>query len=530
MAIRMTPDHPQEPDPRKRPQPDQPGPQPQPQPEKKGPFAGIPVWARWLPLLLWFLIKKPKYLVPVLIGIGIYYLFVKPTWNRILNFEYAAQEDGYSYGAELSEEEYDKAFVYEPLSVGAGGLPIRVSMENFAPQILHQGRQGSCSGWASAYGARTISYAQSMGSSPDQVAFSPSFLYNQIALPRCQGAYLRNAMEFMTKVGALPFKDFGYTDESCQIMPDPFDQQQAAEYRIKGYTRLSRGASNYQPDVQAVKQHLAQNAPVVIGMMVGQSFQHSMRGQALWRPSEQDYAGYGLGGHAMCLIGYDDEVAGGSFRVMNSWGERWGDDGFSWIRYSDFEQFAKEAYGLYPEGRTKKFDKERLEVTFGLVDNATQSLIPLQQVDEISFRTDRPLPKGSRFKIIVDNAIECYIYVLGMEATGSSYVLFPYTNKHSPYCGITGQRLFPKDYSMELDAVGNRDYMAVIVSKDPLPIDQVNQIMNRDTRSDYTERLVEALYEQFVLSCDFEVDGAVRLSCPIGERNALGMVIEVDKG
>ncbi|MDH3243011.1 MAG: C1 family peptidase [Saprospiraceae bacterium] len=529
MAIRMTPDHPQEPDPRKRQQPDRPT-QPD-QGEQKGPLAGIPIWVRWLPLLLWFLIKKPKYLLPVLIGLGIYYFLVKPTWNQILNFEYTAQDEGYSYGAELSEEEYDKAYVFEPLSVGAGGVPVRVDLEDFSPQILHQGRQGSCSGWASAYAARTISYAQATGSAPDQVAFSPSFLYNQIALPRCQGAYLRNAMEFMTKVGALPFKDFGYTDETCQIQPDPYDQQTAAAYKIKGYTRLSRGANDYQPDLFAVKQHLAQNAPVVIGMMVGQSFQHAMMGQALWRPSQQEYAGFGLSGHAMCLVGYDDEVAGGAFRVMNSWGERWGDGGFSWIRYSDFEQFTKEAYGLYPEGRAnvKKFDRDRLEVTFGLVDNATTSLIPLEQINEITFRTERPLRKGDRFKIIVDNAIECYIYVLGMETTGSSYVLFPYTEKHSPYCGITGQRLFPKDYSMELDVVGNRDYMAVIVSKDPLNIDQVNRQMNQNTRADYTERLVEALFDQFVLSCDFDVDGAVRLDCPIGERNALGMVIEVDK-
>ena len=34
------------------------------------------------------------------------------------------------------------------------------------------------------------------------------------------------------------------------------------------------------------------------------------------------------------LTGYDDSVAGGSFRVMNSWGPGAADGGFFWLPYS----------------------------------------------------------------------------------------------------------------------------------------------------------------------------------------------------
>ena len=54
-------------------------------------------------------------------------------------------------------------------------------------------------------------------------------------------------------------------------------------------------------------------------------------------------------------------------------------------------------------------------------------------------------------------------YLFGEETDGSSYVLFPYTEKHSPYCGITGTRLFPSDHSLEADDVGTVDVMAVVV-------------------------------------------------------------------
>jgi C1A family cysteine protease len=51
-------------------------------------------------------------------------------------------------------------------------------------------------------------------------------------------------------------------------------------------------------------------------------------------PVLNTYSGSSPGGHAMVLTGYDDSVAGGSFRVMNSWGTRYGDGGFFWLSYA----------------------------------------------------------------------------------------------------------------------------------------------------------------------------------------------------
>jgi hypothetical protein len=41
-------------------------------------------------------------------------------------------------------------------------------------------------------------------------------------------------------------------------------------------------------------------------------------------------------GHAIALVGYDDDKFGtGALKFINSWGEDWAENGFSWIRYSD---------------------------------------------------------------------------------------------------------------------------------------------------------------------------------------------------
>jgi hypothetical protein len=41
--------------------------------------------------------------------------------------------------------------------------------------------------------------------------------------------------------------------------------------------------------------------------------------------------------HAVLLVGWDDNMCGGegAWRVKNSWGTSWGDDGFFWIKYNN---------------------------------------------------------------------------------------------------------------------------------------------------------------------------------------------------
>ena len=73
----------------------------------------------------------------------------------------------------------------------------------------------------------------------------------------------------------------------------------------------------------------------------GSSNLNGVKSDGLWNPSN---TGNGTSGHAMCVVGYDNYKYGGSFRVVNSWGKDYGDNGFLWIRYNDFKKYAKEIY------------------------------------------------------------------------------------------------------------------------------------------------------------------------------------------
>ena len=69
----------------------------------------------------------------------------------------------------------------------------------------------------------------------------------------------------------------------------------------------------------------------------------------------------------------------------------------------------------------------------------------------------------------------------------------PTKTKYSPFCGIAGYRLFPKDKSMQPDSIGTRDEMAVIVSKDSLNWSALNEKISQNKTGDYAARLRAAL-------------------------------------
>ncbi len=486
---------------------------------------------RLLPIIFLFLIRRPRLLIPILIIGGVWYFFFggKEMFSSSSSSDMVQQ---FSLGATLDQEKFDQAQVYEPLAYGFGGnrLPASVSLIEHAPTRRHQGEQGSCVGWASAYAAQTILRSRASGQSPDRQAFSPAYLYNQIALRGCQGAYMLDAMEAMSQNGAVPYNDFRYDEGDCSRAPDGRTVQLGRQFRLKGYNRLTVGANQYKPDILAIKQNLAQGAPVVIGMMVGGTFMSRMVGQDVWYPTRSDYSMGGYGGHAMCVIGYDDNKEGGAFQIMNSWGRNWGNDGIAWVRYRDFEHFTREAYGLYPVRAADAANSNKMEVEFGLLDVASQGVIALKKKDDITFQTVRPMSKGDKFKVLFANSIECYTYVFGQETDGTSYVLFPYTEKHSPYCGITGTRLFPKDYSMTPDDIGSKDFIAIVVSKKELDYDAVNRAITNSRQSTYVGKLKEALANQRVTNVNFTASNTVAFNATTSDsQDVVGMVIEIDK-
>ena len=484
-----------------------------------------------LPMVFRLFKTKPKLAIGlILVAVAAYFFMTRGVSDNSANNNSALKALLFGTGLEMDEKIYDEAEVFEPLADNVKNpLPEQVSLEEYCPLRQNQGEQGSCVGWSSAYAARTIMHARATGEDPDDVAFSPAYLYNQIALPNCQGTYLQKAMEVMNNGGVLPFSRFGYNENSCAKKPTRSELQAASAFRIKGFNRLSKGGNDYMTDILAIKQNLAQGAPVVIGMMVGGSFMSGMNGKKVWEPTRSDYSMKGFGGHALCLIGYDDYYQGGAFQIMNSWGEKWGDNGLFWIRYNDFEYFTREAYGLYPMGDADAPTTDELRVEIGLTANATGKNIPLQYTSGILFTTVHPMLSNTEFKIEIRNSLACFTYIFGAETDGSSYVLFPYTKKHSPYCGITGTRLFPKDYSLYPDESGEKDFMAIVISRQKLDYNKLNDAIQQADGSTFEEKIYNTLESEMANDVQFLKGNRVEFMTNSPGKNTVAVVIGIEK-
>lgn len=104
----------------------------------------------------------------------------------------------------------------------------------------------------------------------------------------------------------------------------------ASAFRIKSYFIIPTAPASVANSVPTIKSYLAAGYPIYIGMVVDSSITRLTAAN----PVLNAYSGVGPGGHAMVISGYDDSVAGGSFRVMNSWGTRVADGGYFWLPYS----------------------------------------------------------------------------------------------------------------------------------------------------------------------------------------------------
>lgn len=475
-----------------------------------------------------------KILLLLGLGVAAYFLFFKNSncnTSGIVNSLFS--KSGYNF----SPSEFKKASVYEGLSDDntKNPLPESVSLLKFAPDRKNQGQQGSCVAWSSVYAARTIVEAASTNQSGNSTAYSPAFVYNQIGLDGCQGAYIQNAMEFMSKKGVVPFNDFPYTDQDCSRQPNDVLENKASQNLMHGFTRLTDGESTEGINVRAVKEHLAKDAPVVIGMMVGGSFMQGMMGKEMWAPTDEDRTQMGFGGHAMCVIGYDDRKQ--AFQIMNSWGPEWGVNGIGWVRYADFKEFVREAYGIDPMPKRGTAINVAFEAAIGLVKNEDKQYIPLKLKSGNVFETVSTVAPGTKFKMEIKNSTECYTYIFGQETDGTSYTLFPYPSKEdptktsfSPYCGITGYRLFPRGKSMVPDNVGKKDVFAIVVTKQALDWYALNNAITHTTGADYGTKVAAALKQNAVSGINFSTGSAGTINFKTGAgQNAAICIVEVNK-
>lgn len=219
-------------------------------------------------------------------------------------------------------------------------LPEEFDLSSLLPPIGDQGRQGSCTSWAITYYLK--SYQEHLESGlpyTDDNLMSPAYTYNQISQGICEGTGLQNTLEILKEKGAVSLQSFPYLDWSCNIQPTETQDVVAESNKIEDYKYLT--GENM---VLEMKTLINEQTPIIISAFLDAEFGTlDETGITAYREHDIDFSVEG-GCHAMLVVGYSDEF--NAFKVVNSWGENWGDDGFIWFDYAAFDNVTDTSAGF----------------------------------------------------------------------------------------------------------------------------------------------------------------------------------------
>ena len=195
--------------------------------------------------------------------------------------------------------------------------------------IGDQGNEGSCVAWATAYAAASALEYNFKGVTEPR---SPEYVYNQIKIGDCAGGtYVSYGLDLIKNQGVCSWSEMPYTDVECSTQPNATQKQAASAHKFTTWATVNK------TDLTNIKTLLSMKLPIIIGITVDQSFYNMSSTGWVWK----SHSGKVYGGHAICVIGYDD--AKQAFKVQNSWGSSWGSNGYFWIDYSFFAKTTKGA-------------------------------------------------------------------------------------------------------------------------------------------------------------------------------------------
>tara|TARA_B100001250_G_scaffold305600_1_gene267520 strand:+ start:313 stop:1584 length:1272 start_codon:yes stop_codon:yes gene_type:complete len=259
---------------------------------------------------------------------------------------------GLKYSTSEKIRDYDK--FESPLGFSEESLPYKYSLEKYVPLILNQGQTGTCVGFSTLYYGLSTSYNFLFGYTDKGEkyanSFDPYFIYSIMKndVNDCdEGTYMDQALDLLIKIGAKKYFYPPYINCNSNWNKNKLINisEYISPYKMKTWYYLDVDNVDV---IGNIKYWITKGSPVMFGASITSSLQsyssynlNGVNSNGLWTPNLNETP---TGGHAMCIVGYDDYKHGGVFRVANSWGRDYGDNGYIWIKYSDFKKYAKEIY------------------------------------------------------------------------------------------------------------------------------------------------------------------------------------------
>lgn len=236
----------------------------------------------------------------------------------------------------------------EGMGFSSEEIPSSYSLEKYCV-VSNQKNASSCTGYAIA-GAMNIMYNRlnNITRYSEQLVnrFDPHFIYcslkdpddlNCISGDGCDcGSYIKEALQLVMDYGCKkraldPYLKCGISLTSSHHRKMNYMTE---VYSIDGWINFvdwkeENGTDYYRVNIDDMKEAISYGFPLVTGIFTPENFTDL---EKFYSPAKG-----ATGPHAITIVGYNDDYNGGAFRVLNSYGNEWGDNGYFWITYKDLK-------------------------------------------------------------------------------------------------------------------------------------------------------------------------------------------------
>jgi C1A family cysteine protease len=230
-------------------------------------------------------------------------------------------------------------------------LPLVVDWTQDMSKVKDQGRLGSCVGFAVAAmkecqekreHLKELAEGKRYRRPTDKWDLSEAWIYWNCKKidpwPNEEGTSIRCAMDVLRKIGVPCEKGYKYSDV-YKGTPEDWASLIARWGLIESYWRVD--------DLGDVRLAL-QQGPFVAGVACFNEIFYVGTNGVVPMPSNPNNV---LGGHAICVVGYDDNSRLVKFK--NSWSESWGKKGYGFLHYDYINQFMWDAWAAKDLSVTK---------------------------------------------------------------------------------------------------------------------------------------------------------------------------------
>ena len=298
-------------------------------------------------------------------------IYVSAEENEVLYLE--TGEGNIDSGDPILYYENETSIVYD-------NLPSSVDLSNsqYFPCIRTQGEVGSCAAWATTYYQFGYQVAKMNGwnaKNDPSKQFSPKYTYNYVNDGSNDGSSMKDNAEILKCQGAVRFSEltpseYATSAELTEWCTNTNYQKEALTNRVSefnyqsfaNYTNTQTPISSTNSDYLNKMKHLLSTDHVLsfsttIGRLEPKTINGiTFNGSKYWNYGLLDndeiccvgvnvYETYSYT-HAMTIVGYDDTIwydynnngnvedfELGAFKVANSWGTKYCNNGFVWVMY-----------------------------------------------------------------------------------------------------------------------------------------------------------------------------------------------------